>query len=153
MIFATAIFSFLLLVPSIVHAAPAVTVPKTIPSLAALENIFSYISTTSASDAPPDSATTYNDLANGKCAPFILLFARGTNGTGNVGSGVAPALIKELTALRPSQFIVQGTNNYPATIPDYLLGGSTTGAASMAVDVAMAAKKCKGSMIVMAGYR
>lgn len=151
MIFATAIFSsLLLLAPSIVHAAPAVTVPKTIPSFAALGNIASYISTTS---APADPATTYNDLADGKCAPFILLFARGTNGTGNVGEGVGPALIKELTALRPGQFMVQGTNNYPATIPEYLLGGSATGAASMADDVAKAAKNCKDSKIVMAGYR
>lgn len=152
MIFTTAICSPLLLLAPliIVYAAPAVTVPKTIPGLAALGNIASYISTTS---APADPATTYNELAEGKCAPFILLFARGTNGSGNVGEGVAPALIRELTSLRPGQFIVQGTNNYPATIPDYLLGGSTTGAASMADDVAMAAQNCKDSKIVMAGYR
>lgn len=152
MIFTIATFTYLLLAPSIVRAA---AIPNAIIDTWTIENLASYISISSASNQPPDKATTYNDLSDGKCGiSFTLLFARGTNGTGNVGMDVAPSLIRELTtAVGSDKFTVQGTNNYPATIPDYLLGGSNTGAASMAEDVKRAAKQCPGSKIVIAGYR
>lgn len=160
MIFAptAAVFASLLLAP-LVHAAPwpqsgpayaPVVVPNASP-VSALENAFKSLR---ASKPHPAAAvvTTRNELLDGKCAPIIVLFARGTTEPGNVGDDVGPFFFDQLALLRPGT-IVQGTNDYPASVWDYLWGGSDTGAASMAGQVTRAAAQCKGSKIVLSGFR
>jgi cutinase len=76
--------------------------------------------------------TTRNELLQGKCADIIVIFARGSlepgwlflnlsqdgwlSVVGNVGDDVGPYFFDELEKLEPERSIVQGVNNYPATI-------------------------------------
>ena len=53
---------------------------------------------------------TRNDLEEGKCAPNILIFARGTTEVGNMGKGVGVPLIIELDAALAGRVIFQGVN-------------------------------------------
>lgn len=76
--------------------------------------------------------TTYNDLTDGQCGDVTLIFARGTDDPGNVGSLVGPEFYAALqTALGSTSSIFQGVNDYDATVTQYLEGGSTTGASDM----------------------
>lgn len=54
--------------------------------------------------------TTRNDLEEGKCAPNILIFARGTTETGNIGKRVGVPLIKEVDAALAGSVSFQGVN-------------------------------------------
>lgn len=159
---AAAVFASLLLAPAFVHAAPwpqsaaAAAVPRPIivsgnSPISALENAFK-----SLRESKPfkvAAVTTRDELIGGRCAPIIVLFARGTTEPGNVGDDVGPFFFDQLAALRPGKVIVQGTNNYPASIWDYLWGGSDTGASYMANQVVRAASQCKTSKIVLSGFR
>lgn len=73
----------------------------------ALRDAFSKVN-----DKPPPSSVnvTRNDLDEGKCAPNILIFARGTTETGNFGKGVGVPLIKEVDAALGGKVIFQGVN-------------------------------------------
>lgn len=76
---------------------------------------------------------TANDIVNGICKPFTLLFARGTTETGNIGSIVGPPFVLALqNAFGANNVAVQGVNNYPATANDYCTGGSITGSQNLA---------------------
>lgn len=161
---ATAVFATLLLAPSFVHAAPwpqpaapAGPIPATIPEsspISSLENAFKSLRASRVSSASAAAVvTTRNELLEGRCAPIIVLFARGTTEPGNVGDDVGPFFFDQLLALRPGKVIVQGTNDYPATILDYLFGGSDTGAFFMANQVVKAASQCPTSKIVLSGFR
>lgn len=155
-----AVFASLLLAPSFVHAAPRAqpaapvaptTVTKSSP-VDALENAFRNLRASKVSSLAA-VVTTRNDLLDGKCAPIIVLFARGTTEPGNVGDDVGPQFFDQLSALEPGRVIVQGTNDYPASILDYLFGGSDSAASSMANQAVRAASQCKGSKIVLSGFR
>lgn len=148
-----AVFASLLLAPSFVHAAPVAptTVTKSSP-VDALENAFRNLRASKVSSLAA-VVTTRNDLLDGKCAPIIVLFARGTTEPGNVGDDVGPQFFDQLSALEPGRVIVQGTNDYPASILDYLFGGSDSAASSMANQAVRAASQCKGSKIVLSGFR
>lgn len=161
---ATAVFASLLLAPAFVHAAPwpqpaapAGPIPATIPEsspISSLENAFKSLRASKVSSASAAAVvTTRNELLDGRCAPIIVLFARGTTEPGNVGDDVGPFFFDQLLALRPGKVIVQGTNDYPATILDYLFGGSDTGAFFMANQVVKAASQCPSSKIVLSGFR
>lgn len=76
--------------------------------------------------------TTDNDLTDGECGDVTLIFARGTDEPGNVGSLVGPEFYDALqSALGSTTSIFQGVNDYDASVTEYLEGGSTTGAADM----------------------
>ena len=76
---------------------------------------------------------TTNDIVNGVCKPFTLIFARGTTETGNIGELVGPPFVLALKeAFGANNVAVQGVNNYPAVIPDYCTGGSISGSQDMA---------------------
>jgi hypothetical protein len=76
---------------------------------------------------------TSNDIVNGICKPFTLIFARGTTETGNIGSIVGPPFVLALQkAFGANNVAVQGVNNYPATTTDYCTGGSISGSQNLA---------------------
>ena len=76
---------------------------------------------------------TSNDIVNGICKPFTLIFARGTTESGNIGNIVGPPFVLALqNAFGASNVAVQGVNNYPATTTDYCTGGSISGSQNLA---------------------
>ena len=82
--------------------------------------------------APPGAGVTRNDIVNGICKPFTLIFARGTTEDGNVGNIVGPPFVLALEkAFGASNVAVQGVNNYPATSQDYCAGGSLSGSQNL----------------------
>jgi hypothetical protein len=67
---------------------------------------------------------TRNDIVNGICKPFTLIFARGTTEQGNIGSIVGPPFVLALQKVFGANNVaVQGVNNYPADTTDYCTGG------------------------------
>ncbi|CAD6579607.1 MAG: hypothetical protein ASARMPRED_009201 [Alectoria sarmentosa] len=83
------------------------------------------------------NGTTENDLINGVCKNLTLIFARGTTENGNIGDIVGPPFVNALVSmLGKAQVAVQGVNNYPADVQDFLAGGSVTGRYSQGAQVA-----------------
>lgn len=78
--------------------------------------------------------TIRNDIVDGVCKPFTLIFARGTSENMNMGNLVGPPFVLALEqAFGGSQNVaVQGVNNYPADVAGFCAGGSSTGSANMA---------------------
>lgn len=79
--------------------------------------------------------TTQDALNDGTpCHEVILVFARGTFEPGNMGSLVGPELVDAMMGtMAPAgmTMAVQGVENYPASVPEYLQGGSPSGSAAM----------------------
>lgn len=120
--------------------------------------------------------TTSNDLTDSECGDVTLIFARGTDEPGNVGSLVGPEFYAALeSALGSTTSIFQGVNDYDASVTEYLEGGSTTGASDMSVFlglpcwyfnedgrltkicnraslVTQAFSQCPDTQVVMSGY-
>jgi hypothetical protein len=83
----------------------------------------------------------------GRCAPNIVIFAKGTTEPGILGITVGPAMQR---ALRAPQWSVVGVN-YPADIPgDYCLG--LPGGMIARDMLEGAAQKCPNSKIFVSGY-
>lgn len=80
------------------------------PAYAALEEAFARINKQSIVSKRAD--TTRNDLQEGKCAPNIIIFARGTSETGNMGggSGVGVPLQNAVDVVLGGRVIYQGVN-------------------------------------------
>ncbi|EPS41738.1 hypothetical protein H072_4336 [Dactylellina haptotyla CBS 200.50] len=100
---------------------------------------------------PRQSSSTRNDLQNGACKPFSLIFARGTTEGGNLGSVVGPPLVTTLGKVLPggtNALAVQGVN-YPANVAGFSAGGDAAGSRDMA---ALAAGACSTTKIILAGY-
>lgn len=78
-------------------------------------------------------STTYNDLEDGDCGDLLLVFARGTDEPGNVGSLVGPEFIEALQDAVGNSYLVtaQGVDDYDASVTEYLEGGSSSGSAEM----------------------
>ena len=95
---------------------------------------------------------TSNDLLNGPCKAVTVIFARGTSESGNIGAIVGPPLEASLNNRLGSNVAFQGVD-YPATIENYLAGGSSAGASTLASLVNTAATKCPSTQIVLSGYR
>jgi len=51
-----------------------------------------------------------NDLEHGRCAPNIIIFARGTSEGGNMGMGVGIPLQNAVDTALPGRVIYQGVN-------------------------------------------
>lgn len=97
-------------------------------------------------------SATRNDLA-GDCKPITIIFARGTVEPGNVGLLAGPPFFNALGSIVGYDNVaVQGVD-YPADIPGYLLGGSSSGTKTFAGLVGSAASKCPSTQIVVSGYR
>ena len=75
--------------------------------------------------------TTYNELS-GACKPYTVIFARGTTEPGNVGILVGPPFFDALDMQAgAANIVVQGVNNYAASVEGYLSGGDARGSADM----------------------
>ena len=97
-----------------------------------------------------DLDPTRNELSD--CKPVTVIFARGTIELGNVGSITGPPFFYELdNALGEENVAVQGVD-YPATIFNYLLGGSKDGAQEFKALTEKAASECPDTQIVWSGY-
>ena len=103
--------------------------------------------------AKNDSTDTYNDVVNGDCGSVMVIFARGTFESGNVGLLAGPPFFEALSKALPSDDIsVQGID-YPADVGGYLEGGDPKGAATLASLAQLAVKKCPESQLILSGYR
>lgn len=89
---------------------------------------------------------------SGPCKPLTLIYARGTNEDGNVGSIAGPPFFTDLWGtLGTANVTVQGVN-YTADIAGYEEGGSPTGSTEMLTLINEAATKCADTNIVISGY-
>lgn len=100
-------------------------------SIAAIGSVVADAGQTLASTVGYD--TTRGDINAGECGDVVVVFSRGTFEPGDVGSLVGPELFDQLsTALGADKKVaVQGVDNYPASVPEYLQGGSPGGSAAM----------------------
>jgi len=83
---------------------------------------------------PSGTNLTRNDILDGICKPFTLIFARGTHEDPNLGNIVGPSFVSALDAAfgGAGNVGVQGVNDYPAVGTDYCLGGSLSGSENLA---------------------
>ena len=89
----------------------------------------------------PGTDDTRNDILNGICKPFTLIFARGTTEDPNLGNIVGPPFVLALQlALGAENVAIQGVNNYPANVVEYCEGGSLSGSQDMADVSALSAQ-------------
>lgn len=96
---------------------------------------------------------TQNDIVNGVCKNFTLIFARGTFETGNIGQIVGPPFVDALVSMLGSaQVAVQGVNNYPADVVGFLAGGSATGSVNMASLITQTMSQCPKTKLCVSGY-
>lgn len=163
MLFGTATVFVSLLLPSLGLALPRpqladdalATFVKRATPVAALEAGFAEIEASKTEVSIAAVASVRNDLTDGGCDDIIVIFARGTSGEGNVGvaTSVGPIFFGNLSAAEPGRVIVQGVNDYPATVLGYLGGGSDEGAEYMAEMVTLASTQCPGSKVVLSGFR
>lgn len=89
------------------------------------------------------------------CAQTIVIFARGTTETGNVGTLTGPPFFQALaTAVgggTTAQLVVQGVD-YPADVAGFLAGGDAGGSQLMAQLTQEAVGNCSSSKVVISGY-
>lgn len=101
----------------------------------------------------PRQASSANELINGPCKKVAVIFARGTTEPGNIGTGVGPQLSAAVKSRLGSGNVAFQGVDYPADIGGYLIGGSPSGATTLANLVNTAATKCPNTQIVLSGYR
>lgn len=84
---------------------------------------------------------------------MTLIYARGTNEDGNVGTVAGPPWFTRLrAALGTSLINVQGVT-YSATVAGYLAGGDAAGSTEMLRLINLASTQCPSTKIVLGGYR
>ncbi|KAI0132956.1 carbohydrate esterase family 5 protein [Xylariales sp. AK1849] len=99
-------------------------------------------------------ATSEGDLNDGICGDVTIIWARGTNEPGDVGSLVGPPFFDAVRERLENgkTLAVQGVDGYAASVTGFLEGGDGKGSQSMADLVTKALKQCPSSKIVMSGY-
>lgn len=95
---------------------------------------------------------TIDDLISGWCADVIIIWARGTCNTGNIGSALGRCFIDYLEGNLDYTVIGQGVLPYAADIMGFIRGGCTRGARSMVMMVMLAVEQCPQSKIVLGGF-
>lgn len=145
------LFAVLPLLPLLVSSAP-VPAPVTPGLEAALSAAFSG-TTTPTPILLARATTTENGLTTDPCKALTLIYARGTNEDGNVGTVVGPSLIADLrSSLGTDKVTAQGVD-YAANVLGYLLGGDPDGTSEMISLVNSTVTKCPSTKIVLGGYR
>ncbi|KAI1975724.1 hypothetical protein LOZ53_004044 [Ophidiomyces ophidiicola] len=95
--------------------------------------------------------STENGVTGHKtCEPLTLIYARGTEEAGNIGTVVGPHLTAALRRLLNNKVTIQGVN-YPATARD-TSGLGADGGPAMAALVKQALANCPATKIAVAGY-
>jgi len=102
------------------------------------------------------NTNTYNQLTDGSaCRAISLIWARGTNGAGNVGEAGSegPVFFNALASRLggTSRIAIQGVN-YPANVAGFLAGGDAAGATTMFNLINSVAARCPSTKIVVSGY-
>lgn len=104
------------------------------------------------SPQPQASGSSTENGLSGSCKNLTLIFARGTNEDGNVGSIAGPPFFSKLwEALGTDTVAVQGVD-YTADVTGYLDGGSAAGSKKMLELINKASTKCPDTNIVISGY-
>jgi len=98
-------------------------------------------------------STTSNDFVQGGCKDVIMIYARASSESGNIGSSLGPSLKSGLNSRYRNNFAMQGVD-YPASLADNFLPGGTTQDAinTMANLLTRAANECPSARIVAGGY-
>ena len=84
------------------------------------------------------------------CAPYTLVFARGTGEPGTLGITVGPALSGDLLLLAPGKWSIQGVAYDASVDGDNCLGLPGGSIASQLIN--QIASSCPGTKIVVSGY-
>ncbi|KAK3987577.1 cutinase-domain-containing protein [Cladorrhinum sp. PSN332] len=98
--------------------------------------------------------TTRNIPKRDPCTDITILFARGTNEVGNLGTIVGPAFfdaVEDLARKKNLTVAMQGTN-YNASTQGYLYGGDPQGGKKMRRDLRHFLHHCPKTKIVLSGY-
>lgn len=99
---------------------------------------------------------TFNQLTDGTaCRPISVIYARGTNGAGNVGEAGSegPTFFNALASRLggASRLAIQGVN-YSASVLGFLAGGDSAGGTTMTNLIAQTVTRCPNTKIVVSGY-
>lgn len=102
------------------------------------------------------NGNTFNQLTDGTaCRKVTIIWARGTNGAGNVGEAGSegPTFFNAVASAvgGAANLAVQGVN-YSANVFGFLAGGDAAGATSMYNLINQAASQCPNTKIVVSGY-
>ena len=96
------------------------------------------------------SSDDIENIKRATCAPYTLIYARGTSEIGNLGETVGPALDLGLNLVAPGQWSIQGVP-YQATVDgDNCLG--LPGGQIAAQQLEQVASSCPNTKIIMSGY-
>ncbi|KAK7943609.1 cutinase [Apiospora aurea] len=98
--------------------------------------------------------TTANEFLDGGCRDVVLVFARGTGQSGNMGDMPGPALANALkSALGDARVAAQGVAYSASLLGNLNSGGAPASEAqSMATLIGQVASQCPSSSIVISGY-
>jgi cutinase len=91
-------------------------------------------------------AYVFQELVEKKCAAVTIIFARGTNSDGNVGT-LGPYVFNETAKLLGANNIVRQGVDYSATIIGYLQGGAPDGGPEMARLTRLARTQCPNTQV------
>ncbi|TLD15533.1 uncharacterized protein PgNI_02535 [Pyricularia grisea] len=98
--------------------------------------------------------TTANEFTSGGCKDVVLLYARGTSQSGNMGEEPGPALGNALkTRLGAARVAVQGVSYSASLLGNLNPGGAPASeATSFRTLIGQVASQCPNARIVVSGY-
>ncbi|TGZ78163.1 cutinase precursor [Ascodesmis nigricans] len=96
---------------------------------------------------------TSNDFLESGCKGYVMIYARASSESGNIGSSLGPDLRTRLRIRYPGNFAMQGID-YPAALADnFLPRGTTAQAISDTVNmITRVANDCPNAKIFAGGY-
>lgn len=135
-------------------AAPTAAIPADAEAAAAAANTAAKGGAQIFAGDTQNGLTTASGATN--CAQTIVIFARGTTETGNVGTLTGPPFFQALAAAvgaggNDNKLAVQGVD-YAAAIAGFLAGGDPAGSKLMAQLAQKAVGDCPSSKVVISGY-
>ncbi|KAK1824727.1 hypothetical protein LTR12_000784 [Friedmanniomyces endolithicus] len=96
---------------------------------------------------------TENQLTDGTpCRAITILFARGTNESGNVGTLAGPPFFQAVVGKVGASKVAVQAVDYAADIAGFDEGGDPAGAATLAALVKRAQSQCPNTKLVVSGY-
>ncbi|KAF7192354.1 Cutinase [Pseudocercospora fuligena] len=90
------------------------------------------------------------DIELGTCAPLTVIYARGTNEPGNIGSVIGPRMFWTFSNALNGNIALQGVS-YPADSEGNVVRGAK-GAPEMTRMVKLAKEQCSESKVALIGY-